>query len=75
MKSCLTNGELFIQSLGGGNVIYFIIAMIVSIILNIVIMFITKRMNKKKKIQNLIRFSKKIDKNKVRFTLEDLPFH
>ncbi|KAL4487137.1 hypothetical protein ABPG72_001589 [Tetrahymena utriculariae] len=75
IKACITNGELFVDSLGGSNIIFFVVLLIVSILLNLIVICITKRLNMQKKMLKSIISSNQADKSKVRLTIEDLPFH
>ncbi|EAR84795.3 kinase domain protein (macronuclear) [Tetrahymena thermophila SB210] len=75
IKACITNGELFVDSLGGSSIIFFVVLLILSILLNLVVICVTKRLNMQKKMQKSIISSNQVDKSKVRLTIEDLPFH
>ncbi|KAL4436313.1 hypothetical protein ABPG74_015904 [Tetrahymena malaccensis] len=75
IKACITNGELFVDSLGGSSIIFFVVLLILSILLNLVVICIIKRVNMQKKMQKSMISSNQVDKSKVRMTIEDLPFH
>lgn len=55
--------------------IWFMILLLISVLINVVMVCVAKSMSEKKKIQKAVKFTKPVNKTKVRFTLEDLPFH